>query len=181
MGNATISSVDNIIEARGMSAGYTAQQKADQMWMDKTHELVLNVTELTKRGTSNIPKWRRKQNGASYGMIWFDIEANPSNGCGWGTSYSSNCEYLQQLIEAAEAKGAHPGVYSSEYEWETVMGSRSACSAVSKYPLWYAHYDNRASFSDFDSVSFGAWKSPAVKQYAGDATWCSFDVDADYY
>lgn len=34
----------------------------------------------------------------------------------------------------------------------------------------YAHYDNNPSFSDFSS--FGGWKSPHAKQYAGDVTQC---------
>jgi len=29
-----------------------------------------------------------------YGMVWLDIETNPSSGCGWGTNYNSNCEYV---------------------------------------------------------------------------------------
>ena len=36
----------------------------------------------------------------------------------------------------------------------------------------YAHYDNKASFSDFSS--FGGWKSPHAKQYQGDVTQCRY-------
>merc|ERR1712176_1286314 len=123
--NATAPSVDTI-EARGMRAGYTAKQKADKIWLDEQQRPNL-VSGTTKTNTSRIPEWRKEQSvDASYGMIWFDIEVNPSSGCGWGTSYSSNCEYLQELIEAAEKNGKRAGVYSSEYEWETVMGSRDA-------------------------------------------------------
>jgi hypothetical protein len=176
--NFTLPSGD-VIVARGMSAGYTAEEKANQVWLDRKNKLVVNLTELNK--PREVPEWRKGQEGASYGMVWMDIEVNPSSGCGWGTSYSSNCDYLQQLIEAVIANGGKPGVYSSEYEWETVMGSRGACTAAKGYPLWYAHYDNSPSFSDWSSVSFGGWSSPAIKQYAGDVKWCSFDVDADYY
>lgn len=178
--NITMPSNDMII-ARGMRAGYTPQQKKDKVWLDSNNKLVINMTELNNNNNKEIPEWRKGQKGATYGMIWFDIEVNPSSGCGWGTSYSSNCDYLQQLIEAAVAKGAKPGVYSSEYEWETVMGSRYACTAAKSYPLWYAHYDNNPSFSDWSSTAFGGWTSPAIKQYQGDVKWCSFDVDADYY
>ena len=45
-------------------------------------------------------------------------------------------------------------------------------------PLWYAHYDNKPSFSDFSS--FGGWTTPYAKQYQGDYTLCGFDVDLDY-
>ena len=73
------------------------------------------------------------------------------------------------------------GVYSSEYEWETVMGSSGACTDYTSYPLWYAHYDDNPSFSDFSEVSFGGWTTPSIKQYEGDATLCSTDVDMNYY
>jgi hypothetical protein len=45
--------------------------------------------------------------------------------------------------------------------------------------LWYAHYDNNPSFSDF--TPFGCWSKPNIKQYAGDATECSFSVDKNWY
>ena len=35
-------------------------------------------------------------------------------------------------------------------------------SGGAKYPLWYAHYDNNPSFSDF--TPFGGWTKPAIKQ-----------------
>lgn len=49
----------------------------------------------------------------------------------------------------------------------------------SAYPLWYAHYDGSASFSDFRP--FGGWSHPAIKQYRGDATVCGVGVDLNYY
>ncbi len=55
----------------------------------------------------------------------------------------------------------------------------TAVSIITVYHLTrYAHYDNSASFSDFSS--FGGWKSPHVKQYAGDTTQCSMGVDKNY-
>ena len=41
--------------------------------------------------------------------------------------------------------------------------------------LWYAHYDNNPSFSDY--TEFGCWSKPNIKQYAGDKYVCSFDWD----
>jgi hypothetical protein len=49
----------------------------------------------------------------------------------------------------------------------------------SKYPLWYPHYDSNPSFSDW--YSFGGWSTPAIKQYAGDVSFCSAGVDKNYY
>lgn len=45
-------------------------------------------------------------------------------------------------------------------------------------PLWYAHYDNSQTFSDYDV--FGGWSKPAVKQYEGDKTSCGAGIDYDW-
>lgn len=99
---------------------------------------------------SDFAKWRAAnvvessaENGANFGMVWIDVEDNPSSGCSWNSySASSNCDYLSQLISAVKSHGRQVGVYTSEYEWENVMGSVSACTSASSVPLWYAHYDN---------------------------------------
>lgn len=131
--------------------------------------------------STDFHKWRLENIvEASYGMIWLDIEVNPSSGCSWASySYSSNCEYLGELINAVKAKGKVPGVYTSIYEWEQVMGSRTACTSYGNVPLWYAHYDGSASFSDY--VQIGGWTKPAIKQYVGDATVCGVGVDKSFY
>ena len=56
---------------------------------------------------------------------------------------------------------------------------RYGCTQASKYPLWYADYDNVANFNDFEA--FGGWKSPAIKQYKGTHTICNAGVDSDWY
>ena len=95
-------------------------------------------------------------------MIWIDVEVNPSSGCSWASySFSSNCDYIMQLINAIKAKGKELGIYASSYEWSTVMGSTSACTQAAEVPLWYAHYDNWQSFGDY--VKFGGWSKPSVK------------------
>jgi len=129
------------------------------------------------------PSWRPEIDPeATYGMIWLDIEYNPSPGCSWASySASSNCQYAEELASAGKSNGATIGVYSSQYEWSTVMGSASACTSLTSYPLWYAHYDDSPSFSDYSSYAFGGWKTPAMKQYEGDVVLCNFDIDDDYY
>lgn len=95
-------------------------------------------------------------------MIWIDAEDNPSSGCSWNSySASSNCDYLNSLISAIKAKGKVPGVYTSTYMWGNIMGSSSACTSASSVPLWYAHYDNSASFGDYKKI--GGWSKPAMK------------------
>lgn len=73
--------------------------------------------------------------------------------------------------------GVTCGVYSSSSQWSAIFGSTSY-SPASSLPLWYAHYDNSATFSDFSA--FGGWKTPHAKQYAGDVTQCSIGVDKNW-
>ncbi len=59
------------------------------------------------------------------------------------------------------------------------MGSRSACTGPSNVPLWYAHYDGSASFSDYRKI--GGWSSPSIKQFKGDTSQCGVGVDLNFY
>jgi len=55
------------------------------------------------------------------------------------------------------------GVYSSEDSWSGVCGSETS-ESLSKLPLWYAHYDNDASYDDGSQYyGFGGWTKPAMK------------------
>ena len=102
--------------------------------------------------------------GSNYGQIWLDVETNPSSGCSWtqGTG-ASNCQYVTDLVNAVKNLGKTPGIYSSYYMWESIMGGAGNCAGLGSVPLWYAHYDNSPSFSDFRA--FGGWKTPNIKQY----------------
>jgi len=168
-----------VISAKGLRAGYTKEEKEN---LGKRIKKVIDPNSFAPKNKTR-PSWRPPQDpSVEYGMIWLDIEYNPSSGCSWASyTASENCQYAQQLASTGKANGATIGVYSSQYEWETVMGSAGACTDLTSYPLWYAHYDNDPSFSDYPSYAFGGWKTPAMKQYEGDVTLCSFDVDEDYY
>jgi len=52
--------------------------------------------------------------------------------------------------------------------WQSIFGSFSACNTLGSHPLWYAHYDDKASFADY--TQFGGWTKPHMKQYQGDTT-----------
>ena len=65
--------------------------------------------------------------------------------------------------------------------WEKIMGSRSNCKKYTDIPLWYAHYDNNATFDDWSKVSFGGWNKPSMKQYSGTKVLCNSGVDLNYY
>ena len=106
------------------------------------------------------------------GRIWLDIEGTQY----WLGSSSLNQNFYKQLVDACVGNGPC-GVYSSYYQWESLFGSTSFCYGQDLH-LWYAHYDNNPSFSDFST--FGCWKSPYIKQFQGDVTKCSLDVDTSY-
>lgn len=107
------------------------------------------------------------------GRIWLDIEGSQY----WLGSSSSNKSWYQNLVDACKTLGVTCGVYTNKTQWSDIFSSTSY-SYGSDLPLWYAHYDNSQSFSDFSS--FGGWTQPHAKQYAGDVTVCSTDVDKNY-
>ena len=96
-------------------------------------------------------------NGVQYGMIWFDIETNGSDNCGWSDP-ADNCNYMQALVNAAAANGVNYGIYASAYMWGSIMGD--GCTVGGSNPLWYADYDGNADFGDW--ASFGGWSTPAM-------------------
>jgi hypothetical protein len=157
--------------AKGLSAGIYEE-------MDQTEEGDFV-------GDFDFAAWRAENvnensNGVNFGMVWIDVEINPSSGCSWTSySWSSNCDYLNSLISAVKSHGKAVGVYTSQYEWESTMGSLGACTSAASVPLWYAHYDNWASFGDY--VKIGGWNSPAMKQFVGDTTLCGIGIDETCY
>lgn len=107
------------------------------------------------------------------GRIWLDIEGSQY----WLGSSSANQNWYKQLKDSCTTYGVTCGIYSSSSQWSAIFGSTSF-SYGSNLPLWYAHYDNNPSFSDFSS--FGGWTKPYAKQYQGDVTLCSMGVDKNY-
>jgi len=128
------------------------------------------VGALSAKGCTSTPN---AQGVSNYGMIWLDIEGP---GTYWGSSTSNNQAFFNGLLSSCLGY-ANCGVYTSASQWNPIMGS-SYTGGASR-PLWYAHYDDVASFSDF--APFGGWTSPAIKQYEGDVAVCSADIDQDWY
>ena len=95
----------------------------------------------------------------------------------WSSSQSTNQAFFNGLVSEARAMGVTLGVYTSASQWNPIMGSGFTGGAA--YPLWYAHYDNNPSFSDFSP--FGGWTKPNIKQYQGDVSTCGAGVDLNYY
>jgi len=114
-----------------------------------------------------------RANNVKYGMLWFDIEGP---GTYWSGNTAANANFFKAMADEARSLGEVAGVYTSESQWIPIMGGYTGGSS---FPLWYAHYDNTPSFSDFRA--FGGWSKPAIKQYAGDATVCGVGIDKDWY
>jgi GH25 family lysozyme M1 (1,4-beta-N-acetylmuramidase) len=103
-------------------------------------------------------------------MIWFDIEGT------WSGTQAAHNEFIHGLITEANALGIRWGIYTSESQWGPITGNTAQFGAP---PLWYAHYDNNPSFSDFRP--FGGWQHPSIKQYEGTVRVCGVEVDKNWY
>jgi hypothetical protein len=133
-----------------------------------------------KSAQAQVDEMFSSVNPGLWGMVWIDVETNPSTGCSWsGHDAASNCQFLTDIINGIKAKGKNPAIYASRYMWQTIFGSFTACPSVASQQLWYAHYDGSASFSDF--ASFGGWSKPNIKQFQGDTTLCGAGVDKNFY
>lgn len=124
------------------------------------------MSELVNYLTSNCKS-------AWSGRIWLDVEGSQY----WKGDFEANKKFYQELYDSCSALGVSCGVYSSSYQWQSLFGSTSYCYG-SASPLWYAHYDNIAAFSDYSP--FGCWSKPWAKQYKGDTTMCNFSVDLNW-
>ena len=120
-----------------------------------------------------------QEQGAVPDRIWFDLEWNPyTPPCDWKAHNASyNCDFVRGLVAAAANSSVPFGVYAGKNFWDEYMPS---CTAASSLPLWYAAYDGRKSFGDFQP--YGGWSLPSIKQYndklqPSQCGFTSLDVD----
>mgnify|MGYP001085286539 CR=1 FL=1 len=109
--------------------------------------------------------------GKNYKRIWVDIEKYH-----WHSDKSQNQQFITDIVNELKDLGQSVGIYTSYYNWESITGLD--WKGVSDLPLWYPHYDNDPSFSDFKS--FGGWTKPTMKQYGGNKELCNAGVDLDW-
>ena len=114
-----------------------------------------------------------KSSGATPDIYWYDVETY-----NWSSSLSSNQAFITDMITKGKALGIKAGIYTNYYNWQSIVGLNWSYPAQQGLPLWYAHYDDSASFSDF--AAFGGWSKPSVKQYEGDQSSCGVGIDYDY-
>ena len=110
-------------------------------------------------------------NSSTYGKIWLDIEGSQY----WYSDTSKNIDFIQGLVDQASVRGRSLGIYTSNSQWTPITGSTTKFGS---FPLWYAHYDNNPSYSDW--AAFGGWSAPVAKQYMGTTSFCGASVDLNY-
>ncbi|CAF1095564.1 unnamed protein product [Didymodactylos carnosus] len=123
-----------------------------------------------KQVSSTITSLANKN--AKIDMIWFDVESPEQ----WSTNPQSNINFIQSLINEAIAQNMKYGIYTQKTKWSPITDNTNVLGSV---PLWYAHFDDLASFSDFRP--FGAWTKPLMKQYQGDVVDCNVEIDRNFF
>lgn len=106
----------------------------------------------------------------NFGTMWIGIEYNPTIGCQWGSNQTANCQFLADMISAANQAAVVVGVYSSPYWWNTIVGSDCTAGNDAASDLWYANWDGAKNFTDFQA--FGGWTQPTMKQYSESIDIC---------
>ncbi|CAF3955875.1 unnamed protein product [Rotaria sordida] len=107
---------------------------------------------------------------AQIDRLWFDIEGQ------WNNDTDINIQFVDELIKQTSTLDVKFGIYTSRYQWISIMNDATKFSSNS--PLWYAHYDNDQSFRDFQS--FGGWTQPLIKQFISDVKECGMILDKNF-
>lgn len=91
----TVEHESTLPNAKGVSAGHYV---TDDQEFEVSDEIPTVLSEFEAWRKENVVE-TNETNGNNYGMIWIDVETNPSSGCSWsGYSGSSNCDYLVSII-----------------------------------------------------------------------------------
>jgi hypothetical protein len=78
--------IENYPSAKGVSAGYVSDERVVNGEYEST---------FAEWRAANVVEDGAANGAANFGMVWLDIEINPSSGCSWTSySWSSNCDYL---------------------------------------------------------------------------------------
>ena len=100
-------------------------------------------------------------------MLWLDVTGQ------WNNSTTNHIQFIDELIEQVKSMDMKFGIYTTRSRWMSLTNDAMRFSINA--PLWYAHYDNRRSFDDYQA--FGGWKQPAMKQFIRDVKECGVVFD----
>ncbi|KAF7727446.1 hypothetical protein EC973_007515 [Apophysomyces ossiformis] len=174
------------IEAYGQNPGGAIDSNCYQNYVNAKNaglEVDIYMFPCTGRSTCKSPATQVQEiinyvgaHSMIVGRLWLDVEVD-SSANNW-PSTTSNRNTLVAFKNSLNSSGWKWGIYSSYYQWQSITGSVSY-NLASNVPLWYAHYDENLSFSDFSP--FGGWSTPSIKQYVGDASFCSASFDKNFY
>ena len=96
------------------------------------------------------------------GRVWISFYFD------WSRAIGQRMNYLDSVVQACQKHGLKMGIYSDVRTWTTVFGNpKTTSGTVQALPLFYENYNDDASFSDFNSASFGAWAAPTMKGFTG--------------
>ncbi|CAF3328867.1 unnamed protein product [Rotaria socialis] len=111
-----------------------------------------------------------REERAEIDRLWLNIEGR------WNNNTEINIKFLDELIKQVTDLGIKFGIYTSRYQWFSIMNNVTKFPPQS--PLWYAHYDDNQSFRDFQV--FGGWMQPSIKQFIGDVKECGVVLDKNF-
>ncbi|CAL6045383.1 Glycosyl_hydrolase family 25 protein [Hexamita inflata] len=107
-------------------------------------------------------------------IVWLNVEDTDSY---FGTQRENQVFILRLLEEISQHLGSERvGVYTSNQSWTTLVDPNWRDTII--YKLKYAHFDGVTDFDDF--VSFGGWKKPSMKTFAGDVNECGMRINKEY-
>ncbi len=93
--------------------------------------------------------------GHEIGRLWIDAEDTTS-----GLTPTDVVAKLQTAINTAISLNHKTGIYTGSWWWKPYTNNSKAFRF---YPLWYAHYNDKATLDDY--TPFGGWARPHMKQY----------------
>jgi len=105
----------------GLVNSYAIQNLETAKQFSLKTSIYLNTCR-SKPALSQVQAFYNSVPSQLYDTIWIAVEKNTSPGCGWDTYTSeSNCQYLRELVSAAENTGIKVGIYSSHIHRVFVM------------------------------------------------------------
>lgn len=106
--------------------------------------------------------------------VWLDCETDGVDN-GFTDAYRpqpwERVRAIHSAVEAVEAAGLEPGVYTGSWWWPRGTGNSTDFAHL---PLWNSYYDQDP---DIDGLPYGGWTTAAVEQYSSTIPICGRNRD----